>query len=180
MKIWQRNAVVAVVVLFVAVSVYLSWSYNQDTETNGNVPVYVPQGTSSIQPSVSPSAGAAMSTDDAAYFAEARLTRQQARDSALAILNDAAAQTSTTQEAKDQAAASIQTLADSALTEATIEGLVKAKGYADCVAYISDKKIKLIVAAPESGLTAADVTKIKDICMSEVSSEIGDISIIEV
>ena len=30
MKAWKRNAVVAVIVLFVCVAVYLNWSYNQE------------------------------------------------------------------------------------------------------------------------------------------------------
>ena len=30
MKLWKRNAVVAAIVLFVCVAVYLNWSYQQD------------------------------------------------------------------------------------------------------------------------------------------------------
>ena len=30
MKLWKRNAVVAAIVLFVCVAVYLNWSYNQE------------------------------------------------------------------------------------------------------------------------------------------------------
>ena len=30
MKLWKRNAVVAAIVLFVCVAVYLNWSYDQD------------------------------------------------------------------------------------------------------------------------------------------------------
>ncbi len=30
MKLWKRNAVVAAIVLFVCVAVYLNWSYSQD------------------------------------------------------------------------------------------------------------------------------------------------------
>ena len=31
-KLWKRNAVVAVVLLFICVGIYLNWSYNQDLE----------------------------------------------------------------------------------------------------------------------------------------------------
>ena len=33
MKLWKRNAVVAAIVLFVCVAVYLNWSYQKE-ETN--------------------------------------------------------------------------------------------------------------------------------------------------
>lgn len=32
MKIWKRNMVVAVIMLFVCAAVYLNWSYNQEVE----------------------------------------------------------------------------------------------------------------------------------------------------
>ena len=32
MKLWKRNAVVAAIVLFVCVAVYLNWSYQQEGE----------------------------------------------------------------------------------------------------------------------------------------------------
>ena len=31
MKLWKRNAVVAAIVLFVCVAVYLNWSYDQES-----------------------------------------------------------------------------------------------------------------------------------------------------
>lgn len=35
MKLWKRNAVVAAIVLFVCVAVYLNWSYDQSSSVNG-------------------------------------------------------------------------------------------------------------------------------------------------
>ena len=37
MNVWKRNAVVAVIVLFVCAAVYLNWSYNQETADAGKV-----------------------------------------------------------------------------------------------------------------------------------------------
>ena len=37
MKLWKRNAVVAAIVLFVCVAVYLNWSYNQESADTGKV-----------------------------------------------------------------------------------------------------------------------------------------------
>ncbi len=36
MKIWKRNAVVAAIVLFVCVAVYLNWSYDQTESVSGS------------------------------------------------------------------------------------------------------------------------------------------------
>ena len=39
MKVWKRNAVVAAIVLFVCVAVYLNWSYGQrDTAASTDLP----------------------------------------------------------------------------------------------------------------------------------------------
>ena len=35
MKLWKRNAVVAAIVLFVCVAVYLNWSYEQESADVG-------------------------------------------------------------------------------------------------------------------------------------------------
>ena len=54
-------------------------------------------------------------------------------------------------------------MADYTVTEAQIENLVVAKGYADCVAFIGENSLSLAVAAPEGGLTEADTAKIVDV-----------------
>ena len=178
MKIWQRNAVVAVVVLFVAISVYLSWSYNREIELNSDVPVHAPHGTNDTDSEVNATPNA-LSPERQAYFAEARLTRQRARDGALAMLNDAVAQPASTQEARDQASSDIRQIAEYAMLEATIEGLIRAQGFADSVAYISESRLTVVVAAPEDGLTAVDVARIKNIVLNETSYTIEQVTIME-
>ncbi|MCL2546514.1 MAG: SpoIIIAH-like family protein [Oscillospiraceae bacterium] len=176
MKIWQRNAVVAVVVLFVAISVYLSWSYNQELDINADVPVHAPLGGDESTPA---GIGETLSTERQAYFAEARLTRQRARDSALAMLNEVNATPASTQEVRDKASEDIRVIAEYAMLEATIEGLIRAQGFADSVAYISESRLTIVVAAPEGGLTAVDVARIKNIALNETSYTIEQISIME-
>ncbi len=55
-----------------------------------------------------------------------------------------------------------------------------AKGYADCVAYMSDDGISVAVASPENGLKAEDAALISDIVLSQTSYELADIHVIEV
>ena len=105
MKVWKRNAVVAAIVLFVCVAVYLNWSY--------------------------------------------------------------------------QSGEAIQTLASYTVSEAQIENLVTAKGYTDCVAFIGDESVSVVVSAREGGLTDADVAKITEIVTDETGMEASQVKIIE-
>ncbi len=186
MKIWKRNAVISSIVLFVCVALYLSWAYGRDNDPNGTK-VFDPNPEVSIQVdnlSEENPEEVLTETDDnidvvtSDYFAEARLTRSQARDSALTILSSAANNEENSGDIVSGAISEIEKLAQSAMSEASIESLVKAKGFVDCVAIISADGVKVIVSEPIGGLTDTDVAKIKDIVLSESVATINDIKII--
>ena len=204
MKLWKRNAVVAAIVLSVCVAVYLNWSYHKDNnadagKTLGEAALVGSQtddplltgSTVSASPSPSPSAGAdgetsgqqtensASETGSSNYFDSARLNRQQARDSALSLLQEAAGDENADQAMKDEANASIQTMASVTVSEAQIENLVTAKGYADCVAFIGDNSVSVVVSNNGVSLTDADVAKITEIVTDETGMEASKIKIIE-
>ncbi len=126
---------------------------------------------SQVSPGAETGADGAGAESTDSYFAEARLTRQRARDSALEILNQAAAMKDSDQKARDKAAVEIENLAKQAMSEARIEGLVKAKGFAECVAYISEDGVNIVVSTPEGGLLPTDVAKIKDIVVGETKEK---------
>nr|WP_300167029.1 SpoIIIAH-like family protein [uncultured Flavonifractor sp.] len=191
MNVWKRNAVVAAVVLFVCGAVYLNWSYQKEqTEDVGktlgeaelvSMQTADPLLSASPNPSATPAASPDPSTNaqSSGYFDAARLNRQEARDSALSILQDAAADESATETMKAETSAAIQTLADYTVSEAQIENLVTAKGYADCVAFISDGSVSVVVSASADGLTDADVARITEIVTGETGIEASNIKIIE-
>ena len=183
-QLWRRNAVVAAIALFVCAAVYLNWSYEQQQAETGKTlgestmvdgktgdallgDGKTQTGTTGAQdpdaqPQADPKEGTATSAPVSSYFATARLNRQQARDSALSLLQDAAGEEAD-QTMRDQANESIQTMADYTVTEAQIENLVVAKGYADCVAFIGEGALSLAVAAPDGGLTDVDTARIVDV-----------------
>jgi len=191
MKLWKRNLVVAAIVLFVCVAVYLNWSYNRENDTadagktlgqatlvGGRTDDPLVNGTAAPNASATPAP-----SDDAqtgtGYFASARLNRQQARDSALGLLQEAAASEDANQTMKDDANASIQAMASVTVSEAQIENLVTAKGYSDCIAFIGDNSVSVVVAAKEGGLTDADVARIAEIVTQETGISTSQIKIIE-
>ena len=197
-QLWKRNAVVAAIALFVCAAVYLNWSYEQEAgKTLGESTLVGSEdpllGGGAGDPSSSAAEDGTQAEGDQSgtgtdaaqstgsnYFSTARLNRQQSRDSALALLQDAAAGENADQTLKDQAGESIQTMADYTVTEAQIENLVIAKGYADCVAFIGENALSLAVAAPEGGLTQADTAKIVDVVRQTADFTADQIKIISV
>ena len=112
------------------------------------------------------------------YFAAVRLSRQQARDSAVTLLQEAMSYMQGEEAA--QTNAELESIVQTALTEAQIESLVIAKGYADCVAYISDEGISVAVATPEGGLQQTDVAVIADIVITQGGFKMDQIFVVEV
>ncbi|WP_442950838.1 SpoIIIAH-like family protein [Oscillibacter sp.] len=111
------------------------------------------------------------------YFASARLTRQQARDNAISLLQEAAEQENADANVANEASQGIQVLASYTLAEAQIENLVTAKGYTDCVAFMGDECVSVVVSTKSGELTAEDVAKITDITMTETGLPAGNIKI---
>jgi len=192
MKVLKRNAVILTVLLFVCVAVYLNWSYNRGQDLS--VGTEVAESDSTASPSDD-----AEATDDAGtdaesgsltyekdsgsasdYFSSARLSRQQARDSATETLQQAAAVDTASQEERDNALAAITVMADYVVTEAQIENILMAKDFADCVVFISANSVNVTVPAPEEGLSAISVAKITETVMASLDVTADQIKIIEV
>ena len=66
-----------------------------------------------------------------------------------------------------------------ALPISQIENLVIAKGYQDCVAFMGDGGISVVVDAGEAGLQAVDAARITEIVLSETDYTAGEIKILE-
>ena len=196
----RKNAVAVIIVLFICVAVYLNWNYEGVDNLSENGVIFgesklvVNDGAEAPKDKDESGEEAEKASEESTeentkrdingdvfeYFDEARLEKQKARDSAINILKEAVEEENLSQKSRDDAAASIETLASGALSETRIETLVKAKGYSDCVALINESGVNVIVTAPEGGLTAADTTKIKDIVVSETHISPSQIKIIEI
>ncbi len=190
MKIWKRNVVVAVIMLFVCAAVYLNWSYSQEVDEGtesaggkllGEATLVASTSDDPLLEATDGEAGEDMQTQNTqtGYFSSARLNRQQARDSALSLLQDAAADEEADQTMRDEANASIQTMAANTLSEAQIENLITAKGYEDCICFIGESSASIVVAAVEGGLTDTDTARITEIVKEETGLPAAQIKIIE-
>ena len=200
MSVWKRNAVVVAIVLFVGAAVYLNWSYGREAAANSGTAdpdgggkllgqaalvngkeggKQGEDGKTDAQPSADPSAQPSAAGEQTGYFASARLNRQQARDIALQLLQQAAADAGAQQDIIDEANASIQAMAALTMSEANVENLITAKGYGDCVCFINDNSASVVVSSTENGLSENDVTKIMEIVKKETGLTADKITVIE-
>ena len=182
MKTWKKNLVAAAVLVTVCTGIYVNWLYTEQstakelTETLDFEKVLSDDTLIlSAEDAVLTDAAANTATD---YFAAVRLSRQQARDSAVSLLQDVSVNSDQTKA--EESAAELEDIVQTALTEAQIESLIIAKGYTDCVAYMSSEGISVAVATPEGGLNQEDVAVIADIIMTQSEYTLDDIRVVEV
>ncbi len=171
-KIKKRGAVYGVIALLLCVAVYLNWSYV-------GAPDELLVAEQTDPDSAETGAEASGTAESGDYFASSRLSREQARDEAVSTLKELSESEQADQTAKDEAAAQISALAEDSVAEANIESMIRAKGYEDAVVMIGDESVNVVVAPPEGGLQATDVTVIKDIVVSETGVTAGQIKIVE-
>ena len=189
MKIWKRNAIVGVVLMFVCAGIYLNWKYGQgkaeDLVATLNEEKLLDEASVVMQSDeVSLEALAQEGDGDVPaqqedYFARMRLSRQESRDQAVELLQQTISYASEDEDVS-QTSSRLDQIVTTALSEAQIESLIIAKGYQDCVAYMTDDGISVAVAAKDDGLSDADVALLTDIITAQSGYELSGIKIIEV
>ncbi len=190
MKNWKRSAVVAAVFVFVCAGIYLNWYYTKQEETPLLTDVLNDEqvlGEDTLVMAEQEDVLLETSTEGLETpedlggdsFASIRLSRQGARDAAIETLQETIAYAGG-EDDSTTTSKQLEGIVEASLSEAQIESLVVAKGYADCVAYMTDDGISVAVAAPEEGLQETDVALISDIVTGQTDYEMSDIRIIEV
>jgi stage III sporulation protein AH len=183
---WKRNLTVLTVVLFVAAAVYFNWSYNQQFGA-ADADMVMAEDDAMEKAGVKPEQASEKDAESnepeepvSDYFAQARLTRQQSRDDARNLLEAASSADGASQETIDSAMTAIAAMASDSMTETRIENLLLAKGYADCVAYITGDSISVAVPSPADGLTEAQVAAITDVITSDTEFAAAQLKVVEV
>jgi len=178
MKLWKKNLVIAAVLVAVCGGIYVNWLYTEDQTVAELTDTLDENKLLQSDEMVMGNADTLTENTASEYFAAVRLSRQQARDSAVGLLQEAMAYSNDAQAA--QSNAQLEQIVQTALCEAQIESLVIAKGYADCVTYISESGVSVAVASPEGGLMDEDVAVIADIVMGQSPYEMKDIHVVDV
>ena len=138
-----KSAIVIVAVLLIGLAVYLNYRWFYDPiESLGYGDNNMDSNSSDSQPTDSDDVGGGND-----YFSATVLSRTQARDEAIDVLKLVTESEDASSEAKAEATAKISQIAVDIQNEANIETLVKAKGFEECVAVISEGSVSVIVSA---------------------------------
>ena len=186
MKVWKKNMVAAAVLVTVCAGIYVNWLYTEETtaasltDTLDAEKVMSDDSLVLSEDMAAIASGEDVQTTSTDYFAAVRLSRQQARDSAVNLLQEAMAYSGEEGSKDVESAMELEDIVQTALSEAQIESLIIAKGYADCVAYMSGEGISVAVSSPEGGLQQADVAVIADIVMTQSDYSLDNIRVVEV
>ena len=186
MKVWKKNLVAAAILVTVCAGIYVNWLYTEDKtaaslEDSLDAQKVMNEDTLVLSGDMEAiAAGEDVTTTATDYFAAVRLSRQQARDNAVNLLQEAMAYSGSESSKDVESAMELEEIVQTALSEAQIESLIIAKGYADCVAYMSGEGISVAVSSPEGGLQQSDVAVIADIVMTQSDYSLDDIRVVEV
>ncbi len=193
----QRQASLVVLSFAMVVAVYLNWQYSRtgaDTyiltdeltqQTNTDIVMNESDMLMSSDEYETKNYGdaqlvATTKTDADKYFEQARLSRQKTRDEALDTLQKSLKNAKLSDIDKKQATEKLSQIIRDMTSETDIENMVKAKGFADCVASIADGKISVAVRPVSGELTKSDVAKVRDVVLSKTAISSQNIVVVEV
>lgn len=112
------------------------------------------------------------------YFAQARIDKASSRDEAVQTLQTVMGGGDISEnEAVVNALAAVE-LSQMTELESKMESLIKARGYQDCIVYLDEDDVKVVVQS--DGLDTAQAAAIKDILLSEAKISAQNIRIFEV
>ena len=165
-----KGLAVFLVVLMVGAAVYVNYKLFYDpVDAMG-------YGDNNMQNNFGDSATTGGNADEENYFTATALNRQQSRDEAIDVLKLVSESDESSEEAKADATAKISQIAVDIQNENNIETLVKAKGFEECVAVISEDAVSVIVSAET--LSASDSAKILSIVYETTGISPSKVSII--
>ncbi len=169
-----RNVVVVVTVLLIGLAVYLNYRWFYDPMDSLGF------GDNNMDNNNDQSQSTSGDTDDNEsknnYFTSVALVRQQSRDEAIDVLMLITENEEADEAAKAEAAEKISKIAVDIQNETNIETLVKAKGFEDCIAVISEDAVSVIVRA--DSLQANEAAQILSIVYETTGISPQNISII--
>ena len=171
MIIGKKHIILSALIVALGVAVYLNWEY---VKTNGDF--MASDGLVAVDGAQDADGGNA--TYGEAYFAEAKLSRTKSRDEAIDALKYMLEDTNLDSDKMAELTMAATTMAKTIETEGKIENLIKAKGFEDCMVYLDEDKIDVIVRCED--MTDSEAAQIKDVILGEVDIEDKTISIVEI
>lgn len=111
------------------------------------------------------------------YFIQAKLDKQASRDKSMEAITTKLKDSSLSNEEKEKYKLQADELSKMNDIESRIENLIKAKGFEQCLAYISSENANIIVKT--NGLKTEQAAQIKDIILSQSDIKVENVRITE-
>ena len=168
-RIGRRNLIIIGSVLLVGIAICLNWVLFADPNEDGY--------------KYNENAGVAGNELEAetnevlAYFASTQVSRDRARDDALAVLQNVVDSAELDSSERNQALEDIATMAANIEAEANIEAMVMAKGFEQCVAIINDGMCTIVVMS--DGLLPNQMSQINEIVYEQTGIKPANVKYIE-
>lgn len=189
----KRQIIVVSLVLMIIAAGYLNYSYRKNTEGGlfplakhdskiGN-PVYVENNIQNELDTVAVNGKKAADTGDQSdvkkgdYFSETRFERQRAREAEVDRLDDIIGSVNVSKEERELVSKNINRIITNSDKEMVLEKLIIAKGFEDCIVFISDDMVDVVVKT--TSLTEKNVAQIVDIVCRQTKVPASNIRITE-
>lgn len=182
MKVKRKHVVLASLVLALGTAVYVNWNLSQppDVSTKRELgkATYVNSNVVATVDEPRISSTGKLTKEQQNYFANARLSRDKIYDETRAVAMEALSLSESDEDTKESALNQLSQLEEILLNQNSVENILMAKGFADCVCTLSDGSASVIV--PESNLTDNSLLIIKDAVAKVCSIPFENISVITV
>ena len=191
MKSKKKSIVLGAITLLLCLAVFLNVNLQQDIDS-ADIPTLSGNETGVVSRNLGEAVlvgetatdvpvptGVIAQGDASDFFVTAKLSRREARDEAVSLLQSTIENEKTSKESKKDAEETIAVMASYALKEANIESMVMAKGFEECVAMLGDDGLNIIVASTGETLSPEEVARIRDIATAETSLSPSRIKIVK-
>lgn len=187
MKVEKKNWILLGLVALLCFTGFLNYKFNENIGDSPQVAMQEPsaspqsgdaaQAGEQAQPTASQTGDAAQANANAlTYYTDFRNERKTNREQQIAwldsIINDEKSDEDSIKEANEKKLALINTME----TEANTEGLIKAKGFSECIVTIQDETANVVVENTEA-LTSAQAAQIMDIVREQTGVKSENIKI---
>ena len=186
--IGKKQIIMTCLTLMLAIAVYINYASAPKISKDGDIIETAEMGDTvnygdtefvdNIDDSAEPANADTDTENTADYFAQARLDKINNRDEAVQTLQTIIGGGDLTEDERVVNALDAVEVSKLIESEGTIESLVKAQGFEDCVAYLDGETAKVVIKT--NGLDKAQAASVKEIIMDETEVPAENIRIFEV
>ena len=182
MKIQRKHVVLASLVLALGAAVYINWQMSSVPDNTGakelGKATYVNSNVNATVDEANFEISSKLSKEQQNYFSNARLKRDKTSDEVKSIAMEALSLTESDEDAKESALAQLANLEEVLMNQVTVENILMAKGFSDCVCSVSEESVTVIV--PDGEMNENSALIIKDAVAEACDIPFEDISIVTV